>query len=112
LNSGSHVRDFLHVQDVAAATWEVAKSALTGAVNIASGESVSTRTIVETIAKLMGGTHQVEWGAIPDGPLDVPVLSADVRKLKQAANWTPTFSLEEGLRDTIDWWRDHLDEGP
>lgn len=111
LNSGTQVRDFLHVQDVAAATWEVAKSALTGPVNIASGEPVRTGAIVETIARIIGGHPRVDWGAIPDGPRDVPVLAADVRKLRQATNWKPAYSLDEGLRDTVEWWKDHQDEG-
>jgi nucleoside-diphosphate-sugar epimerase len=106
LNSGSQIRDFLHVQDVAAAAWEVTKSSLVGPVNIASGESVRVRTIVETIARLIGGSPKIEWGAIPDGPQDVPALAADVRKLKQATGWTPSFSLEDGLRQTIHWWRE------
>ena len=42
--------------------------------------------------------------------VDVPVLGADIRKLRQETGWTPSFNLEEGLRHTIAWWRDHLDE--
>jgi len=106
LNSGSQIRDFLHVQDVAVATWEVAKSPLVGPVNVASGEPVQVRTIVETLARLIGGNTQVEWGAIPDDPQDVPALIADVRKLQQATGWKPRFSLEEGLRQTVVWWRE------
>lgn len=104
LNSGTQVRDFLHVQDVASATWEVAKCALTGPVNIASGEPVRTTAIVETIARIIGGNPRVDWGSLPDGPQDVPVLAADVRKLRQAIHWTPAFSLDEGLRQTVAWW--------
>ncbi len=105
LNSGTQVRDFLHVEDVASATWAVAKSALTGAVNVASGEPVRVATIVETIARIIGGNPRVDWGAIPDGPQDVPVLAADVRKLRQGTGWTPAIGLEEGLQQTVAWWR-------
>jgi nucleoside-diphosphate-sugar epimerase len=105
LNSGTQLRDFLHVQDVASAAWQVAKSPLLGPVNIGSGESVQVRTLVEMIARLVGGNPIIEWGAIPDGPQDAPALTADVRKLKQATGWAPSFTLEEGLCQTIAWWK-------
>lgn len=111
LNSGTHVRDFMHVQDVAAATWEVAKSGLTGPVNIASGNAVRTSDIVKALAHIVGGNPQVHWGAIPDGPQDVPALRADVRRLMELASWKPAFTLEQGLQDTVAWWKEYLAEG-
>jgi nucleoside-diphosphate-sugar epimerase len=108
LNSGQQVRDFLHVDDVAAATWAVAKSDLTGAVNVASGVPVRITDLVETIANQMGGRPQLDWGAVPDGPRDVPRIVADVRRLRQATGWSPSLSLEAGIRNTIEWWKAHL----
>lgn len=108
LNSGTRIRDFLHVQDLAAATWEEAKSSFAGPVKIASGEAVRTRYIVETLARIIGGQPRVHWGEIPNGPQDVPALRADVRRLKEITPRRPVFSLEEGLRDTVAWWKEHL----
>jgi nucleoside-diphosphate-sugar epimerase len=106
-SSGRQIRDFLHVRDVASGVWAVAKSKVTGPVNVGSGEPVRVRTIVETIARLLEGNGTIEWAAIAEDPQGPPLLVADVRKLIRETGWRQTLSLEEGLRDTIAWWRDH-----
>jgi len=102
---GRQIRDFLHVGDVGAAVWAVAKSSLSGPVNVGSGLPVSVREIVETIARLVGSSGQLKLGAIQDNSEETPVILADVRKLKRETGWTPEFNLENGLRDTIAYWR-------
>jgi nucleoside-diphosphate-sugar epimerase len=104
---GRQIRDFLHVGDVGGAVWAVAKSSLTGPVNVGSGIPVSVRKIVETLARLIGGEGKLRLGAIQDSSEQAPLILADVRKLKREAGWTPSFNLEEGLRDTIAYWRAH-----
>jgi nucleoside-diphosphate-sugar epimerase len=109
---GEQVRDFLHVEDVASAVWAVAQSNLTGPVNIGSGEPVKIRTVVETLERMVLGSKKVVFGALPTDPAEPPLLVADVRKLKLHTNWMPSRILEEGLRQSIAWWREnsHLSE--
>jgi nucleoside-diphosphate-sugar epimerase len=107
--SGRQIRDFLHVRDVASAVWAVATSQVAGAVNIGSGEPVRVRSVIETIERLVAGNGAIEWGAIAEDPHDPPLLVADVRKLTRETGWRQTLSLEEGLRDTIEWWRNRVD---
>ncbi|HEV2348451.1 MAG TPA: NAD(P)-dependent oxidoreductase [Terriglobia bacterium] len=102
---GGQIRDFLHVRDLGAAVWAVARSSLSGPVNIGSGIPVSVREIVEIIAKLIGGPGKLQLGAVQDSSEQTPMILADVRKLKRETGWTPSFDLEEGLRDTIAYWR-------
>lgn len=104
-SEGQQIRDFLHVEDVASAIWAVAQSSLTGPVNIGSGQPVKVRTIVETISRLLGKEGSIQWGAIAVDPKEPPLLVADVRKLIRETGWTQKFSLEESLRDVIEWWR-------
>jgi nucleoside-diphosphate-sugar epimerase len=103
--SGRQIRDFLHVKDVASGVWAVAKSNVTGPVNVGSGEPVRVRTLVETIARLLEGNGTIEWGAIAEDPQEPPLMVADVRKLIRETGWRQALSLEEGLRDAIAWWR-------
>jgi nucleoside-diphosphate-sugar epimerase len=109
--TGEQVRDFLHVEDAANALWLVAKSPLCGSVNIGSGDGVAVRSIVETIARLLGKPELIRWGAISGKPEDPPTLVADVAKLRQATGWKPNWQLEEGLRQTIFWWRNQIQHG-
>ena len=54
ITKGKQIRDFLHVEDVAAAIWTVARSDLSGPVNIGSGQPVAVRDIVTQIGLILG----------------------------------------------------------
>lgn len=103
---GQQLRDFLHVEDVAAAICAVAASDCKGAINIGSGEPVSVRTIVEIIGKTLDLSDHIVYGAIPGNPNDPPLLLADVHRLRNETGWRPTYGLEEGLQHTVQWWRE------
>jgi nucleoside-diphosphate-sugar epimerase len=45
------------------------------------------------------------FGAIPDRVSDAPQV-ADIRQTEAALNWRPSWSLDAGLSETIDWFRD------
>jgi nucleoside-diphosphate-sugar epimerase len=102
---GRQLRDFLHVEEVADAFAALLAAGVTGAVNVAAGTSVSIREIVELLGGLSGRPELVELGALPARPGDPDELSADVRRLRDEVGWQPGRSLEDGLRETLDWWR-------
>lgn len=98
-------RDILYVEDVAAAFVSLLESEATGAVNIASGEAVELRTVISRIAEELHGNELVDFGALPISQSEPPLLVADVTRLKEEVGFQPRFTLEKGLRRTIDWWR-------
>jgi len=102
---GEQIRDFLHVEDAAAALCAVALGRVNGPINIGSGEPVRVRTLVETIAEILGCSGKVAFGAVPSRLAEPPKLVAEVRKLKTQTTWRPRFSLHEGLENTIGWWQ-------
>jgi nucleoside-diphosphate-sugar epimerase len=104
---GEQLRDFLYVEDAAAALAAVAASDFTGAINIGSGQAVPVRAIVDTIAGILDQRDRVLLGAIPENPAEPPLLVADVRSLTQTIGWKPSRTLEEGLFRTVAWW-DHM----
>ena len=104
LTPGEQVRDFLHVEDVAGAVCAVAKSQLTGAVNIGSGQPVTVREIAQSIGEIIGKSELVQLGARPYAPGDPMYIVADNTKLR-STGWLPKFSLADGLQQTIEWWR-------
>jgi nucleoside-diphosphate-sugar epimerase len=101
---GNQIRDFLHVQDVAAAFVALLESDVTGPVNIASGQPVSIREVVDQIAAHFGRRDLVHLGAVPTPADEPPFLVADIRRLREQAGWQPKFNLESGLEQTIQWW--------
>lgn len=106
--SGEQLRDFLHVDDVAEALWAVARGSVTGAVNVGSGQPTAVRTLVLELARIVGRPDLVELGSLPQPPDDPPAVWADNRRLVEECSWSARFALDEGLRDTVEWWRERL----
>jgi UDP-glucuronate decarboxylase len=106
VSRGTQVRDFLHVADVGSAVAAVATSSITGPVNIGSGIPVTIREIVEITAELCGGADRVDYGAIPQRQGDPAYIVADNSRLR-STGWKPRFDLRSGLRDSVEWWRNH-----
>ena len=106
---GKQVRDFLHVEDVASAAWAVARSDLSGPVNIGSGEPVTVREIVTTIGAILKRPELIALGALPDRASDPRFVCADNRRLVDNTGWAPRYDLEQGLRHAVAWWQVHLE---
>ncbi|MCM1338109.1 MAG: NAD(P)-dependent oxidoreductase [Muribaculaceae bacterium] len=98
-------QDYLHVEDTARGIVDVFESDVQGAVNICSGKPVQLRTIVEKIAQLTDFKGKILWGAIPAAFGDDLVVGNN-EKLKSIA-WVPKYDLEDGLIQTINWWRNN-----
>lgn len=98
-------QDYLHVEDTARGIVEVFESDIQGAVNICSGKPVQLRAIVEKIAELTNFKGKILWGAIPAAFGD-DLVCGNNEKLK-STGWMPKYNLEEGLIQTINWWRNN-----
>jgi nucleoside-diphosphate-sugar epimerase len=107
---GNQIRDFLQVADAAAAFVALLDGEVAGAVNIASGVPLALKDILQRLAEQLHAHHLLELGAIPAAPNDVPLLVADVTRLRQEVGWRPQWPLDRGLSHTIEWWRKHIIE--
>jgi len=106
--AGELVRDYLHVDDVASGICVVALSAVQGAVNVGSGRPVTLHTIINTIGRITGRSDLLDIGAMRRKAADPPLICADNTKLREACGWESRFALEDGLAQTIGWWRERL----
>ena len=105
-SAGTQRRDFLHVQDAADALVALlGRDELGGVINVASGEAVAVREVVEAVAVALGRSSLVWLGALPPQGDEVPLVVADVYRLRHELGWRPRFDLARGLAQTIDWWR-------
>ncbi len=104
---GRQVRDFLYVRDVASAFVALLNSDVEGPVNIASGQPVTLQQIIYTIANKMRARDLLRLGAIQVKEEEPPLLVADIRRLSREVGWAPAYSLENGIAETIEWWRKH-----
>ncbi|TFC05563.1 GDP-L-fucose synthase [Cryobacterium adonitolivorans] len=103
--TGTPRREFLHVDDMAEACLHLLEH-YDGPeqVNVGTGRDVTIREIAETIARVVGFTGTTEWDT--DKPDGTPQKLLDVSKLAQAG-WTAKIGLEDGLRSTVQWYREH-----
>lgn len=101
-SDGEQIRDFLQVDDAAAALVALLESDVQGAVNIGSGEGVRVREVVEMLGRLAGRPELIELGAVPRAEGDPPELVADARRLRDEVGWAPRISLEDGLASTVE----------
>ena len=105
LTPGMQVRDYLHIEDVASALWAIAQKGLTGIINIGSGVPVTNREVAIKIGNILGRPELVRFGDLPYRPGDPMFVCADTRRLREQTGWQPGYGVEEGLANTIDWWK-------
>jgi GDP-L-fucose synthase len=109
--SGTPMREFLHVDDMAAASVHVMELPLAvyqahtqpmlSHINVGTGVDCTIRELAETIARVTGFGGRLVWDASkPDG---TPRKLMDVSRLA-ALGWRAGIGLEEGLRDAYGWF--------
>jgi GDP-4-dehydro-6-deoxy-D-mannose reductase len=101
-------RDFTDVRDVARAYRLIAQQGKAGEIyHIGSGKTVS----IQKVARLLCGLARRPVSVVQDAgltrPVEVPVLQADITKLKKLG-WQPTISLTQTLSDTLDYYRSRV----
>jgi len=97
-------RDYLYVEDVAAALIHLLNIEQNGIFNIGSGNALPLKDLLCLAARLTGRPHLLKLGVLPSAN-EIPVIEADVSKLAQTG-FLPRYSLEEGLSKTVEWWRE------
>jgi nucleoside-diphosphate-sugar epimerase len=102
---GNQIRDYLFIEDAAAAFVALLDSGVAGAVNIASGRPVTIKEIVTAIADATGRRDLLRLGAIPAPADEPPLLLADVQRLHTEVNWSPQCDLRAGVERTMHWWQ-------
>jgi len=109
---GRQMRDFVYVDDAADAFLRAgATNACNGeAFNIGGDRPITHRDLTALLLDITrsGSVRYVEWPADKKA-IDIGSFYADSSKFMQATGWRQTVPLEEGLRRTVDFYRQHLD---
>jgi CDP-glucose 4,6-dehydratase len=115
-SDGSPQRDFLFVDDAAAAYLAIAAALDDGAkgeaFNAGGERPHSVREVVDLIAELAGTGIEPEYlgAGVPDGEIDRQFV--DSAKLRALTGWRPQVELRQGLTRTLDWYRSHPEARP
>jgi dTDP-glucose 4,6-dehydratase len=103
-------RDFTYVDDTARAVCMLAgRGGVEGEVfNIGSGEDYSVKELAETTSLIMkAGPVKIRVDKARLRPYDVSRLICDSSKVRELTGWKPEVSLEEGLRRTVQWYKEN-----
>ena len=114
--SGKPMREFLHVDDMAAASIYVMEldqqtyadntQEMLSHINVGTGVDCTIRELVETVAKVVGYQGEIVFDiSKPDG---APRKLMNVERLK-SLGWKYTISLEQGLANSYQWFLDNQD---
>ncbi len=110
--SGTQTRDFTFVEETADYLVRLLEcdAALGEVVNVCRGEEVSIVELAGLIRDLTGGASEVVH--LPGRPSDVLRLFGDPTRLGRLLGSTPSVSIAEGLRRTVEWFREHVQPSP
>jgi len=115
--SGTPMREFLHVDDMAAAsihvmnlddqTYQAHTQPMLSHINVGTGQDCTIRELAETIARVTEFQGRLSFDATkPDG---TPRKLMDVSRL-ESLGWKAGISLEDGLRDAYQWFVENIQQ--
>jgi GDP-4-dehydro-6-deoxy-D-mannose reductase len=103
-------RDFTDVRDVVRAYVLLAECGRAGeAYNVGSGQTYAMQEVVDRLVAVSGVRVQVRQRADLVRAADTAAMRADAGKLRRETGWAPAFSLDQTLRDTLEYWKRQLD---
>lgn len=111
-SDGGFIRDYFYVEDGAAAYLHLAEQlaanrALAGeAFNFSNEIQVTVRALAEQVVRMMGSSLTLDIRNEATNEIRHQYLSAD--KARRLLDWSPLFTLEQGLERTIEWYKRHL----
>lgn len=99
---GSQVRDFIHARDCARGLLEVFEQGIHEPINLGSGNGITIREVVETLASCLEPRPTIVW--------DTSKPAGDTRRVMDTSRAEsygirPRISLREGIRETLEWYR-------
>ena len=104
---GTQTREFNFVNNlvdgmIRGATTEAAIGEI---LNIGAAEEITIRDLITTIRDATGSSSELQFGALPPRPTEIPRMMCDNQRAKDILGWTPELDFRSGLDITIDWFR-------
>ena len=107
LSAGTQKKDFTYVHDVVEGILRLGlvNSARPGEiVNLATGRLTTVRCFAEIAGRILGiPAANLNFGAIANGQWDVEHSEISLERLRRLTGWVPSTSIDQGIRQTLDW---------
>ncbi len=111
-SDGTFVRDYFYVRDAVEAYLQLAERLpdekfVGQAFNFGTETPMSVIDLVQHMLGLMGKSH-LEPRILNEASHEIPRQYLDCAKARRMMGWRPSFTMNEGLRETIEWYRERL----
>ncbi|MGB1131023.1 MAG: UDP-glucuronic acid decarboxylase family protein, partial [Haloferula sp.] len=103
---GSQTRSFCYVSDLVEGIWRLARSDFHEPVNCGNPHEMSIREFAEAIAEIFEVELRIDDQPLP--PDDPKVRKPDIARAKEVLEWEPQVSFGDGIRETIEYFREEL----
>jgi len=100
---GSQTRSFCYVTDLIAGIYKLMLSDLNEPVNIGNPNEMTILKLAQEIIRFTGSKSRIEYNPLPKD--DPKVRRPDITKAQAQLGWQPVVSLDDGLENTIDWFK-------
>jgi dTDP-glucose 4,6-dehydratase len=100
---GSQTRSFCYVSDLVEGIWRLMQSTLTDPVNIGNPREMTLLDLAKRVIRLSGAQSEIVFTPLPAD--DPKVRQPDITRARRELGWEPSVDVEEGLRQTLDWYR-------
>ena len=104
--AGTQTRDYVYIGDVVRANVAALQCDFAGAVNLGTGVETDVNTLFRHLRAICGSSATEQHG--PAKPGEQQRSSIDNGLARRVLNWTPQLSLENGLRETVKFFRARL----
>ena len=103
---GSQTRSFQYVDDLVEGIWRLLHSGETDPVNVGNPEEVTIREFAEEVVALTGSDSTITFEDLPAD--DPKVRQPDITRAREVLGWEPRVDRADGLRRTLDYFRERV----
>lgn len=100
---GAQTRSFCFVSDLIEGIYLLSQSDIHGPINIGNPVELKIIDLAKKIIKLTGSKSKIVYKELPED--DPKVRQPDIKRAKELLKWNPKIRLEEGLKETIKWFK-------
>jgi dTDP-glucose 4,6-dehydratase len=104
---GSQTRSFCYVSDLIDGIFRLAMSDFHEPVNIGNPREMTIKQFADEIIRITGTKSEIEYRSLPED--DPKVRQPDITRAKRILGWEPQVGFDEGIRETIAYFREHIE---
>jgi dTDP-glucose 4,6-dehydratase len=104
---GSQTRSFMYVSDLVEGIWRLMESAVHDPVNVGNPQEMTLLELAKRVTRLAGSASPIVFQPLPVD--DPKIRQPDIARARTLLGWEPRVDVDEGLRQTIEWFRQALD---